>query len=85
MEIKDLIKLAASLGIISFSGGIPGNELFPLDMMDKIYASLTEEEKQIVMQYEPTNGLPMLLESLSEYLKKKGLPEAKNRLMITTG
>ncbi|MDO5664033.1 MAG: PLP-dependent aminotransferase family protein [Bacteroidia bacterium] len=84
-EIRDLMKLAASPDIISFSGGMPGNELFPLDMMDEIYGSLTEKDKQIAMQYGPTNGLPMLLESLSDYLEKKGLPVKKNRLMVTTG
>ena len=84
-EIRDLMKLAASPDIISFSGGMPGNELFPLDMMDKIYDSLTDKDKQIAMQYGPTSGLPMLLESLSDYLEKKGLPVKKNRLMVTTG
>lgn len=84
-EIRDLMSLAAAPGIISFSGGMPGNELFPLDTMDTIYNSLTEREKQLAMQYGPTNGLPTLLESLSEYLEKKGLPVKKNRLMITTG
>ncbi|WP_436415623.1 PLP-dependent aminotransferase family protein [Petrimonas sp.] len=84
-EIRDLMSLATSPNIISFSGGMPGNELFPLDMIDNVYQSLTEKEKQIAMQYGPTNGLPILLESLSGYLEKKGLPIKKNRLMITTG
>ena len=84
-EIRDLMSLATSPNIISFSGGMPGNELFPLDMIDNVYQSLTEKEKQIAMQYGPTNGLPMLLQSLSGYLEKKGLPVKKNRLMITTG
>lgn len=84
-EIRDLMSLASAPDIISFSGGMPGNELFPLDSIDKIYNSLTEKEKQIAMQYGPTNGLPCLLESLSEYLENKGLPVGENRLMITTG
>ena len=70
-EIRDLMSLATSPNIISFSGGMPGNELFPLDMIDNVYQSLTEKEKQIAMQYGPTNGLPILLESLSGYLEKK--------------
>ncbi|HAC72199.1 MAG TPA: PLP-dependent aminotransferase family protein, partial [Porphyromonadaceae bacterium] len=84
-EIRDLMSLATSPDIISFSGGMPGNELFPLDKIDNIYQSLTEKEKQVAMQYGPTNGLPTLLESLSQYLEKKGLPVGKNRLMMTTG
>ena len=48
-EIRDLMSLATSPGIISFSGGMPGNELFPLDMIDNVYQSLTEKEKQALL------------------------------------
>lgn len=84
-EIRDLMSLATAPNMISFAGGMPGNELFPLDTLDKIYNSLTEREKQIAMQYGPTTGLPTLLESLSDYLETKGLPVKNNRLIITTG
>lgn len=84
-EIRDLMSLATAPNIISFAGGMPGNELFPLENIDRIYQFLTEKEKQIAMQYGPTTGLPSLLESLSDYLKKKGLPVKTNRLIITTG
>lgn len=84
-EIRDLMSLATAPDIISFAGGMPGNELFPLETIDKIYNSLTEQEKQVAMQYGPTSGLPSLLESLAEYLESKGLPVKENRLMLTTG
>ena len=84
-EIRDLMSLATRPGIISFAGGMPGNELFPLKEIDEIYNSLTSAEKQMAMQYGPTNGLPSLLESLSNYLESKGLPVSSNRLLITTG
>ncbi|WP_019537794.1 PLP-dependent aminotransferase family protein [Proteiniphilum acetatigenes] len=84
-EIRDLMSLATAPDIISFAGGMPGNELFPLETLDRIYQSLTEKEKQTALQYGPTTGLPSLLESLSDYLEKKGLPVKSNRLMITTG
>ena len=84
-EIRDLMSLATAPNIISFAGGMPGNELFPLETIDQIYQSLTEKEKQIALQYGPTTGLPSLLESLSGYLEKKGLPVKTNRLIITTG
>lgn len=79
------MSLATAPNMISFAGGMPGNELFPLATMDKIYNSLTEREKQVAMQYGPTTGLSTLLESLSDYLEAKGLPVKKNRLIITTG
>ncbi len=84
-EIRDLMSLATRPDIISFSGGMPGNELFPVAELDEIYQHLSVKEKQAGMQYGPTPGYPPLLESLSAYLKSKGLPVEKNKLLITTG
>jgi 2-aminoadipate transaminase len=84
-EIRDLMSLATAPDMISFAGGMPGNDLFPLETLDQIYHSLTDREKQVALQYGPTAGLPSLMESLADYLEKKGLPVKSNRLMITTG
>ena len=84
-EIRDLMSLANKPGMILFSGGMPDNDLFPLDEIDAIYENLSPQEKKIAMQYGPTNGLPQLIESLSVFLEKKGLPVSDNRIMITTG
>lgn len=84
-EIRDLMSLATRPGIISFAGGMPGNDLFPIDAIDSIYNTLTVKEKQVAMQYGPTCGLPTLMESLAGFLEKKGLPVSENKLLITTG
>ena len=84
-EIRDLMSLANKPGMILFSGGMPDNDMFPLEEIDAIYENLTPQEKKIAMQYGPTSGLPQLLQSLTLYLEKKGLPVSENKLMITTG
>jgi DNA-binding transcriptional MocR family regulator len=84
-EIRDLMGLAIRPDIISFAGGMPGNELFPVEEIDEIYNHLPLDVKQTAFQYGPTPGHPLLLESLNEYLRKKGLPVDTNKLMITTG
>jgi Transcriptional regulators containing a DNA-binding HTH domain and an aminotransferase domain (MocR family) and their eukaryotic orthologs len=84
-QIRDLMSLATKPGIISFAGGMPGNDLFPLEELDRIYNNLTTKEKQVAMQYGPTCGLVSLLESLSAFLERKGLKVGDNRLMVTTG
>ena len=84
-EIRDLMSLAVRPDIISFAGGMPGNELFPVEEIDDIYNHLPLDVKQTAFQYGPTPGHPPLLESLKEYLGKKGLPVETNKIMITTG
>jgi len=84
-EIRDLMSLAIRPDIITFAGGMPGNDLFPIAEIDKIYNSLPEKIKQQAFQYGPTPGYPPLLESLKEFLRKKGLPVDENKLLITTG
>jgi 2-aminoadipate transaminase len=84
-EIRDLMSLATAPDIISFAGGMPGNELFPLEELDLIYNRLTGQEKQSALQYGPTSGLPSLMESLSGYLEARGFPVHENRLLIITG
>lgn len=84
-EIRDLMSLANKPNMILFSGGMPDNDLFPLQEVDAIYMRLTAREKQFAMQYGPTPGIPQLLDSLSGFLREKGLPVDDNKLLITTG
>lgn len=79
------MSLASRPDIISFAGGMPGNDLFPVEEVGELFRNLDPKTKQAAFQYGPTPGLPSLLESLSGYLERKGLPVQKNRLMITTG
>ncbi|MDD5675199.1 MAG: PLP-dependent aminotransferase family protein [Chitinivibrionales bacterium] len=85
-EIRKLMSLAADPSIISFSGGMPNNSLFPIDALDEIYKGLTLQAKQVACQYGPTSGYPPLLKSLKTYLASKGLPiDESQGLLITTG
>jgi len=84
-EIRDLMKLATRPDIISFAGGMPNNDLFPVAEVDDIILNMNPDIKKMAFQYGPTSGYPPLLETLKKYLKSKGLPVDTHRLMITTG
>jgi len=84
-EIRDLMKLATRPDIISFAGGMPNNDLFPVKEVDEIILKMDPDLKKTAFQYGPTSGFPPLLEILKDYLRAKGLPVDTHKLMITTG
>jgi len=84
-DIKALMKQSSGSGLISFAGGMPNNDLFPIHQMDEIYNSLPDNLKKLCFQYGPTTGYPPLIASLKKLLKRKGLPVATNKILVTTG
>jgi DNA-binding transcriptional MocR family regulator len=84
-EIRDLMSVATRPDIISFAGGMPNNDLFPVKEIDQIYNSLSDQLKKTAFQYGPTPGYPPLIESVKEYLRSKKLPVDTNELIITAG
>ena len=84
-EIRRLMKLAADPSVISFAGGMPGNALLPVNIIDELYGELSLQERQAALQYGPTSGYPPLLESLSVYLSSRGIPLSGQELLITSG
>lgn len=84
-DIKTLMKQSSGTGLISFAGGMPNNDLFPVRQMDEIYRELPDALKKLCFQYGPTAGYPPLVTSLQEFLKKKDLPVDQNKILVTTG
>ena len=84
-DIKLLMSQASGKSLISFSGGMPNNDLFPVKQIDDIYNSLPSPKKKLCFQYGPTSGYPPLIKSLQDYLKNKGLPVDENKILITSG
>lgn len=84
-DIKLLMKQSSGKNLISFAGGMPNNDLFPVKDIDDIYNNLPVNLKKLCFQYGPVSGYPPLIESIEKYLGKKGLSIDQNRIMVTTG
>lgn len=81
-----ILKAAADPKIISFAGGLPAPELFPVEGMkeatDKVYA----EHGQQALQYGAAKGVTELRELILKRVKEKENVDAKlENVMITTG
>ena len=84
-EIRDLMSSATDPNMISFAGGMPNNDLFPVEEVNKLYNELPANLKKVGFQYGPTPGFPPLMETVKEYLRGNGMPVDTNDLLITAG
>lgn len=55
-EIRELLKLTAQPDIISFAGGLPAPELFPVEEIAKVSHDLVLKEGRQLLQYATTEG-----------------------------
>lgn len=83
-EIRELLKLTAKPGIISFAGGLPAPDLFPVEETAEIIADLMVTEGQTMLQYGPTEGDMGLRLELVKLLKKEGIDIPVEQLFVTT-
>jgi DNA-binding transcriptional MocR family regulator len=84
-DIKLLMKQSSREGLISFAGGMPNNNLFPVKEIDEVYNNVSHHLKKLCFQYGPTSGYPPLVGSLQKIMLRKGLPVKNDKILITTG
>jgi 2-aminoadipate transaminase len=82
--IRELLKVANQPDIISFAGGFPAPDLFPVEQLKEITAEVLEKESAQALQYGETAGDRRLREILVERYRKDGCDVSVNNLMITT-
>lgn len=69
--IRELLKLTARPEVISFAGGMPAPELFPVEEMKKISVQVLEEQGKVALQYTTTEGYKPLREKIAERMNRK--------------
>lgn len=85
-EIRELLKLTARPDIISFAGGLPAPELFPVQEIAQVAHDLTLQEGQKLLQYASTEGRPSLRAKIAQRMKEKyDTPVEADDILITTG
>jgi 2-aminoadipate transaminase len=84
--VRDLLRLTARPGMISFAGGLPAPECFDLPAWRTAFdTALTGASARRNLQYSQTEGSPELRQNVSARLTGRGLPTGADDLLITTG
>ena len=84
--IRELLKLTQRPEVISFAGGMPAPELFPVDAMIDVSRQVLEENGRVAMQYTTTEGYAPLREHLAKRMNDKlNTNVVADDLLITNG
>ena len=80
-----ILKAAASPDVISFAGGLPNPDSFPVKEMEAAVTKVLERDGVRALQYSNTEGYLPLRKFISDRYKKQGVDFAPENIIITNG
>ena len=83
--IRELLRLGTDPDVISFGGGYPDPDLFPVEELHAVYASLLTREHALALQYTASNGLPVLREQIAARMRADGTPCTADEVLVLQG
>ncbi len=85
LETREIMKFIGKPDIISFAGGLPAPELFPIEELKGIAVKVLETDGENALQYVPTDGYPPLREKIVERMQKLGIKSSVENILIING
>jgi DNA-binding transcriptional MocR family regulator len=82
---RQLLSVLGDPDIISFGGGLPAWDLFPLDQIRKVTDEVLSTDGPATLQYSSSEGYRPLREKLVERLRHRGFGVTAENLIIDSG
>ena len=84
--IRELLKLAGRPEVMSFAGGMPAPELFPVEQVMEASMAVLKENGRAALQYSSTEGFPRLRQQIAErMLAKNNIKTDADHILVTSG
>lgn len=83
--IGELLTLAARPEVISFAGGLPSPEGFPVKALADAAQKVLEEKSSRALQYSVATGEKELKRFIAEHETRRGVPTTSDEVMIVSG
>ncbi len=83
--IRELLKFTIQPEVISFAGGLPAPELFPVERIRQATNTVLSEHGPEALQYSTTEGMPELRSFLARRLSSETLSVKPENILIVTG
>ena len=83
--VRELLKLTESPDIISFAGGLPAPDVFPVDEFSAACERVLRDAGAQALQYGTTEGYRPLREMIARHTGRYGININPDNVMITSG
>ncbi len=83
--IRELLKITQQPEVISFGGGLPANDLFPIERLKEATQRVFEQHAVMALQYGETEGYRPLREMIARHTARYGVKAQVDNVLITTG
>ncbi len=83
--IRELLKLTEQPDIISFGGGMPAPEVFPIEEFSEACQKVLRDYGAQALQYGPTEGFRPLREMIARHTIRYGIEISPDNILITSG
>ncbi len=84
--IREILKVALDPTVISFAGGLPNRELFPVEELKEATNKVFDIHGRDIFQYSNSEGYIKLREYIAErYCQKRNINISVENILITTG
>ena len=83
--IREILKVTERPGIISFAGGLPSPQTFPINAMREASERVLRDDGKAALQYAASEGYAPLREWVAQDLLKQGMNVSPDQVLITTG
>jgi len=83
--IRELLKITQKPEVISFAGGLPAPDVFPLDRFQEACKRVLEVNGHQALQYSATEGYEPLREMIARHIARYGIKAKPENVLITSG
>ncbi|MBW6462941.1 MAG: PLP-dependent aminotransferase family protein [Firmicutes bacterium] len=83
--IREILKLTQQTDIISFAGGMPPDDSFPIEALKDISSKVIDKYGSSIFQYGTSEGFMPLREFIVTWMAAKGVNTVIEEVLITSG
>ncbi len=83
--IREILKVTERPDVLSFAGGLPAPEAFPVAAIAQAHADVLRHDAAAALQYGPTEGYGPLRAWVAERMRRRGTPACAEQVLITAG